>query len=115
MAETVFTSAVASGDSVTFTFTLEGSGSIAGGTVTASIREQGATQNAIADHACTITDGPNRVCTLVLTTAESARLAGFAGNPRKARTYVGDVKLVLSGVTTRFGPWAFPVRSAVTA
>lgn len=114
MASTVFTSAIARGDRVTFTFTLAGSGSIAGGATTASVRVLGSTANAIANHAVTITDGPNRVCTLTLSEAETALLAAIAEDARRTTVHIGDVKLVLAGVTTHFGPFEFPVRAAIT-
>jgi hypothetical protein len=114
MAACVFTSVITRGDRVTFTFTLTGSGSIAGGAATASVRVLGATTSVIADHAVTITDGPNRICTLTLTESETALLSAIAEDARRTTVHVGDIKLVLAGVTTHYGPFEFPVRTAIT-
>lgn len=116
MSVTTFTDPATEGDEFTFTFTLAGSGTISGATLTASIRPIGQVTNIISAHAVTITDAANRICTLTLTEAESALLVGAPSyDPRKTFTFAGDVKMVLGGVTTHFGPFVFPMRVAVTA
>lgn len=115
MAAIIFRDVMTASNDVTFTFTLEGSGSISGGTVTASISEQSSPNLLISAHAMTITDAGNRVCTLVLTASESADLRVNHERPTDPVWHEGDLKLVLGGSTTNFGPFRFKVRKAVTA
>lgn len=114
MATTVFERPLTEGDRGAFRFRLAGSGDISGATVTASIRLAGQTANLIAAHAVTIEDGPNRQVLLTLLESETPSLSGPADG-RQLATHVGDVKVVLGGVTTHYGPFEFPVRTAITA
>lgn len=114
MATLVLERSLTEGDEVVFRFRLAGTGSISGGTVTCSIREAGQTANLITGHAMSIVDAVNRIVTLTLTEAETGTLNGPADG-RQTTRHIGDVKMVLGGVTTHFGPFEFPVRTAITA
>lgn len=114
-AAAVQSDAVVVGDEYTFeTFSLEGSGSISGATVTATIRRKGSRQKLVADVSLTISDAANRQVTLTLTEAQSALLAGDPNDGSKKVDHLLDVKMVLSNVTSHYGPLIFPVRNAVT-
>lgn len=109
---TRITDVVASGDEVLFTFTLSGSADITGAVLTCSIQSAGSPTNIITDHGMSVLDGAARTCTLRLTEAETVLMAGGA-DPRATEDYVGDVRCVLAGVTTTYGPFTLPVRSVV--
>jgi hypothetical protein len=116
-ATTRITDVVASGDEVLFTFTLKNpdgtiTGDITGAVLTCSIQPAGSVTNVITDHAMSVLSGAAATCTLTLTEAESVLMAGGA-DPRATEDYIGDVKMVLSGVTSTFGPFQLSVRSVV--
>src|SRR3989304_492307 len=102
------------GDQSMFRFYLAGSGSLAGATITASIRKAGQTANLITGPPVTIENAANRAVSLELAETESATLDGPADG-RQTAVHIGDVKVVLGGVTTHYGPFEFPVRTAITA
>ena len=114
---TRITDVVAAGDEVLFTFTLTNpdgtiTGDITGAALTCSIQSSSRGTNLITDHSVSVLVGASATCTLRLTEAETALLVGGT-DPRQTEDVVGDVKMVLSGVTTTFGPFQLPVRSVV--
>lgn len=114
---TRITDVVASGDEVVFTFTLKNPdgtivGDITGATLTCSIQPAGSATNVITDHGVAVLVGASATCTLTLTEAESALMTGGT-DPRQTEDYIGDVKMILGGATTHFGPFQLPVRSVV--
>lgn len=117
MTITRITDVLASGDEVLFTFTLKNpdgtiTGDITGAALTCSIQSAGSATNIITDHAMSVLVGASATCTLRLTEAETALLSGGT-DPRSTEDVIGDVRMVLAGVTTTFGPFQLPVRSVV--
>ncbi len=102
---------VVRGQDFTWAFTLAGAGSISGATVTADIRRKGSPQVLLAGLSLSIADAVNRLVTLSLTEAQTADLAGDPNDPTKAIPHVLDVTVVLSTVTTVYGPLVFDVRT----
>lgn len=109
MAETItnVTGTFTAGDDWSFTVTVKKDGAtfaITGATVTTSLSQNGVV--IVAAKSCTISDGANGIVTFSFTATESAAfMPGIA---------TGDVKVVLSGVTTHHGPYTINVRSAIT-
>lgn len=107
---TVALNTVVRGDEFVWTITLSGAGSISGATVTANVRRRGSPAALLSAIACTITDAANRIVTLTLTEAQTSKLVGNATDPVSMVEHVADVKVVLSGVTTTYGPLVLNVR-----
>lgn len=102
---------VVRGQEFTWAFTLDGAGTIAGATVTANIRRKGSPQVLLAGLSLSIADAANRLVTLTLTETQTAMLAGDPNDPTKDIPHVLDVTVVLSTVTSIFGPLVFDVRT----
>lgn len=111
VAATVQQQPVVRGNDQTWTFTLSGSGTIAGATITADIRKRGSNQVLLAAVTVTITSATLRTVSLALTEAQTALLVGNSLDPVQLVPHVLDITMVLSGVTTTFGPLLFPVRT----
>jgi len=112
MPTTTATRTVVRGQDFVWTFTLEGSGSIASSVNVANIRRRGSPQVLLAAHSLAIADAANRQVTLTLTPTESLKLAGDPNDPTKEIEHVLDVKSTSAGgVITPFGPLVFNART----
>ena len=103
---------IVAADEVTLTFTLGGSATISGGTITTSIRPVGAA-NVVSDLAMTISDAAARIVTITLQEASTTLLSTNA-DPRILTEHIGDVKIVVGSVTTHSEPYSFWARRVVT-
>jgi hypothetical protein len=111
VAATVQSTPVVRGNNQTWTFTLSGAGSIAGATLTANVRKRGSPQVLVSAVSLTIADATLRTVTLTLSSTQTNALIGDALDPSKLVMHALDVVMVLSAVTTTFGPLLFPVRT----
>lgn len=107
---------VTAGDEYVITITLSKDGvapDVTGGTVTASIFY--GDREILADVSLALTTPASGIVTLTLTEAQTAQLATPpAHRPLETRKHLADVKAVVSGVTTHYGPFKMLVRRALT-
>ncbi len=89
-----------------------------GGTavVTCSIRAEGATKDAIAEHDVTVTTAASGIVTLTLLDTETADLeVPSKKDTLETKLHIGDFKVVENGGDVlHCGPFSFPVRRAIT-
>lgn len=113
MPTTTATRTVVRGQDFTWTFTLEGSGTIASSTNVANVRRRGTRQVLLSGVALAILDAVNRQVTLALTPAQTLLLVGDPDDPTHEIEHVLDVKHTASGtaLVTPFGPLVFNVRT----
>lgn len=90
---------------------------LAGATLTASMGPGGDdNSNILTDLPCVVTDADLGLATLTLTKANTLLLAPGKGKRASTiLTHYGDIKVIESGGNeTHCGPFAFPVRGAIT-
>ena len=84
--------------------------------VTCSIRAEGASVDAISDHAVALTTPASGIVTLTLTDTETLDLlVPSKKNTLDTKLHIGDFKVVENGGNiSRCGPFSFLVRRAIT-
>lgn len=112
MPTTTATRCVVRGQDFTWTFTLEGTGTIASSTNTANIRQRGTRQVLLEGVSLSIADAVNRQVTLALTPAQTLKLIGDPNDPMHEIEHALDVTHTASGgAITPFGPLSFNART----
>lgn len=101
---------VVRGQTWSFPFTLEGSGSIAGNTYSANVRRRGS-RAVLLTVVPTIADAASRAILVSLSTTDTAKLEGDPDDPTHEIEHVLDVTETDGSVITVYGPLVFPART----
>lgn len=100
---------IARGQDWSYIATLEGSGSIAGATLSCNLRARGARQ-VLLTLTPTIVDATARTIELAATPAQTAELQADPSDPTVETEHVADVSMDLAGEVSYYGPLVVKVR-----